>query len=231
VSDKIWWYLARSSGIVAWLLLAAALIWGLLLSTRILQDRRRPAWLNDLHRWLGGLAVTFTALHLLGLWADDYVEFGWADMVIPGRSEWRPVAVAWGVLSLYLLVAVQLSSLFMRRLPRRVWKGIHYASYPLFWMATVHGGAAGTDTGSRLYRWTVVVTVVAVVFVVTYRVVAPSRAARRRAQARAARRTVAAPSGDGVTAPETPTRTIPRREVRTAESTRSAPDAHPVSTR
>ncbi len=228
MSDKIWWYLARSSGIVAWLLLAAAVIWGLLLSTRILQDRRRPAWLSDLHRWLGGLAVTFTTLHLVGLWADDYVEFGPAEMLIPGRSEWRPVAVTWGVLALYLLVAVQLTSLGMRRLPRRMWKAVHYASYPLFWMATVHGGAAGSDTGSRLYRWTVVVTVVAVVFVVTYRVVAPSRA-RRRSRLRPVE--VAAPGSEEVNAPERPIRTSPRRGGRTVGSIRSVPDAPPASTR
>lgn len=179
MTEKIWWYVSRSSGIVAWLLLAAAVIWGLLLSTRILQGRRRPAWLTDLHRWLGGLALTFTGFHLAGLWADSYVEFDWADFLIPGHSEWHPIAVAWGVVGLYLLLAVQVTSLFMRRLPRRFWKGIHYTSFPLFWLATVHAGAAGTDTASVVYRWTVALTVTAVVFVVTYRVVAPSRARRR----------------------------------------------------
>ena len=49
------------------------------------------------------------------------------------------------VLSFYLLVVIQLSSLMMKRLPRRLWHGIHLLSYVLFAMATVHGVAAGTD--------------------------------------------------------------------------------------
>ncbi|MDH4119332.1 MAG: hypothetical protein OEW30_18270, partial [Acidimicrobiia bacterium] len=76
ITEKVWWYVARSSGLVAWLLLAAAVVWGLLLSTRILQERRKPAWLLDLHRWLGGLSVVFTGAHLAGLVLDSYVEFG-----------------------------------------------------------------------------------------------------------------------------------------------------------
>ena len=45
MNEKLWWYIARSTGIVAWALVAAAVIWGLLLSTRLLKGRPAPKWL------------------------------------------------------------------------------------------------------------------------------------------------------------------------------------------
>ena len=169
---KLWWYLARSSGLVAWLMLTIAVVWGLLLSTRILQDRRRPAWLLDLHRWLGGMAVTFTALHLVGLVADDYVHFGPAEILVPFASTWRPQAVAWGVVGFYLLVAIQVTSLAMKRLPKKLWRGVHLTSFVLFFVASIHAGQSGTDATGPWYRAAATVLVLAVVFTTTYRILA-----------------------------------------------------------
>jgi predicted ferric reductase len=172
---KLWWYVARASGVVAWVLLGASVIWGILLTTRIMGSKPRPAWLLDLHRWLGGLAVTFTAIHLAGLVLDDYVEFGAADLLIPFASEWRPAAVAWGVVGFYLLAAVQTTSLMMKRLPRRVWRWIHSASFVLFFVATIHAGMAGSDVANPAYRVLTIGMVVAVVFFTIYRVMAAAK--------------------------------------------------------
>jgi predicted ferric reductase len=168
---KLWWYVARASGIVAWVLLAIAVIWGILVATRILGRKPRPAWVLDLHRWLGGLSVTFTAVHLAGLMLDDYVEFGVRELLVPFASEWRPAAVAWGVVALYALIAVQATSLAMKRLPRRLWKWIHMSSFGLFFVATLHAGMAGTDVTNPVYRVVVGVMVVGVVFFSVYRIV------------------------------------------------------------
>jgi predicted ferric reductase len=166
---KLWWYVARASGIVAWVMLAIAVIWGILVATRILGRKPRPAWVLDLHRWLGGLSVTFTGVHLLGLVLDDYVEFGLRELFVPFASEWRPAAVAWGVVALYVLIAVQATSLAMKRLPRRLWKWVHMSSFGLFFVATLHAGMAGTDVTNPLYRVVVGVMVIGVVFFSIYR--------------------------------------------------------------
>ena len=57
MNPQLAWYVARAAGIVAWALVSGAVVWGLLLSTRVLRGRPTPRWLLDLHRFLGGLAV------------------------------------------------------------------------------------------------------------------------------------------------------------------------------
>jgi hypothetical protein len=164
MNSQVWWFVARSSGIIAWALLTWSVCWGLLMSTRLLSRRVSPAWLLDLHRHLGGLAVIFTAIHIVGLVADSYVTFGWAEILVPMASSWKPGAVAFGVVSFYLLLAVELTSLAMRRLPRSVWRWIHRSSFVLFGIATYHGIAAGTDAGNPIFRvaaWGSIVVVAA----------------------------------------------------------------------
>jgi predicted ferric reductase len=139
------WYVARSSGLVAWSLLAAAVIWGLLMTSKVLRGRVANSWMVDLHRWLGGLALTFTVVHVVTIMLDSYVHFGLVSVLVPLTSSWHPVAVAWGVVSLYLLAAVEVTSLIRQRISRRLWRTVHLASFPLFVTATTHGLSAGTD--------------------------------------------------------------------------------------
>jgi len=142
------WYVARAAGLVSWALLAAATLWGLALSTKVLGKRPRPNWLLDMHRWLGGAALSFTGVHVIALLGDKYVHFGLSSILLPFASKWHPVAVAWGVVAAYLLLAVELTSLARARLSKRVWRRVHTASFVLFVFATIHGLSTGTDTKS-----------------------------------------------------------------------------------
>lgn len=156
------WYLARAAGLVSWALLTSSVLWGLAISTKSFRSVARPAWLLDLHRYLGGLATVFVGVHVVALIADSYVHFGLADVLVPMASSWRTSAVAWGVVSLYLLLAVELTSLARRRLPRRAWRATHALAFPLFVTGTVHMLTAGTDAHTWLVEGAMVVAVVAV---------------------------------------------------------------------
>lgn len=146
MTTQLPWYIARAAGLVSWSMLALATLWGLTLSTKVLGTRPRPNWILDIHRMLGGLALIFTGVHVAALLVDQYVGFGLEDILVPFATKWHPVAVAWGVVGLYLLLAVELTSLARARLPRKLWRNTHYASFPLFVTATIHGLVAGTDT-------------------------------------------------------------------------------------
>ncbi|MEY2580571.1 MAG: hypothetical protein QOE09_420 [Ilumatobacteraceae bacterium] len=156
MNNQLWWYVARSGGIVAWALLAASVLWGLALSTKVMRGKPRPNWILDLHRFLGGFALVFTAVHVISLVLDSYVHFGLVEILVPFTGSWHPVAVAWGVISLYLLLAVELTSLARKRLSKRTWRLTHYLSFPLFLLTTVHALTAGTDRSTLPLRATVI---------------------------------------------------------------------------
>jgi DMSO/TMAO reductase YedYZ heme-binding membrane subunit len=204
VNEHLFWYIARASGIVSWALLSLSVVWGVVLSTRLLGRRASPAWLLDLHRFLGGSALVFVALHLAGLVGDSYVHFGPSELLVPLASKWQPVAVAWGVVAMYLLVAVELTSLVRTRLPKKLWRRVHQTSFAVWVLSSIHLFAAGTDAGNPVLQWTTLVLSVAVVFTIVIRVLSPKpdrpattgSAATRSAAARtaAARSAVAAPA-------------------------------------
>ena len=179
-TTKVWWYVSRASGIVAWALLALAVLWGLALSTRALGKRPPAPWLLDVHRFLGGLAVLFTIVHFVSLAFDPWMtsEYGYelTHALVPFASEWKPVPLAWGVVAFWLLLAVELTSLVRNRIPQDLWRWVHLLSYPLYAMATVHLLTAGSERANPVLRWSVLVTVGAVVFFTIYRVIGPGRA-------------------------------------------------------
>lgn len=153
MTSEIWWYIARSGGIVALVLSFASVIWGLLISSNYLDGGPKRAAILSMHRFLGGLTVVFTIIHMGALYLDSYVQFSVGDLLVPFMSAWRPVEVAAGVVAFWLLAAVQGSSLLMRRLPRRVWKWIHLASFAMLPLGTWHGITAGTDAGQPWFRF------------------------------------------------------------------------------
>ncbi len=186
MSPHLWWYVARGAGLVSWVLLTLAVVWGLLLSGRFARRRPRPAWVLDLHRFLGGLALVFVGVHLVGLVADSYVGFGPTDILVPMASAWKPGPVAWGVVGLYLLLAIEITSLLMRRIPRRVWHAVHLTSFGLFVVSTVHLLTAGTDTGNPVLQWIVLLATLLVADLLVVRVFSrATRPARTRAPAAA----------------------------------------------
>ena len=179
MNEQLWWYLTRATGIVAWVLLTAAVLFGLVVRTKVGASAAKPPWWLDLHRFLGGLATIFTLVHLATLVADSYVEFTLVDLLVPGASDWRPGAVGLGVVSLWLLLAVEATSLLQKRLPRKLWRWVHISSYPLFWLATFHFVAAGTDAESRPAVAAVVGAAGAVLFFTATRSLLPARGSRR----------------------------------------------------
>ena len=164
MSSHFWWYVTRAAGLVAWGLVVASCAWGLLHALRTFGRRPSPSWMLSTHRYLSTLAFVFVAVHVLAILADDFVHFSIADVLVPLASSWHPLAVAWGIVSLYLLVAVELTSLVRARLTPKVWRGVHMLSYVLLATVTVHLLSAGTDARDLLPVTSAVLIGVAVVF-------------------------------------------------------------------
>ena len=142
------WYAARAGGMVAFVLLTVGVLLGLGLSGRArLKDWPRFA-LEDVHRFVGLLAGTFVAVHVLVLLLQGYVPFSVADLVIPFAASFKPLPTALGVIAMELMVALALTNRFRRELPYTFWRRAHYANFAVWLFALVHGVASGTDTGT-----------------------------------------------------------------------------------
>ncbi len=186
MNSQVWWFVSRSSGMIAWALLSLSVCWGLFISTKAVAKASSPAWLLDLHRFLGGIAVVFTGIHLIGLVADTYVTFGWAETFVPMASTWKPGPVAFGIVGFYLLLAIELTSLAMKRLPRRLWRWVHFTSLPLYFVATYHSITAGTDSENQWFRIVALASINIVMFLTVVLILAA-----RKSKIQPARRTPA----------------------------------------
>jgi methionine sulfoxide reductase heme-binding subunit len=141
------WYVVRAGGMVAFALLTAATVLGLLLSGRA----RLPGWprfaVEDVHRFVGLATAVFVGLHGLGLLLDDYLPFSLGQLLVPGTAPYRPLATALGVVALELLAALALTNHFRDRLSYAFWRRAHSANFAVWALALLHGVTAGTDSG------------------------------------------------------------------------------------
>jgi ferredoxin-NADP reductase len=175
----IWWYVTRASSIIAWVLLTGSVVLGILLSTRVMRKIDNPAWLQDLHRYISGLALIFVGLHMVSLMLDDFVHFSLAELLIPGATagssvssvQAKTLAVTLGVLAFYLMAAVQVTSWFMNKLPRRFWKGVHYSAYAALVLVTFHAAFTGTDVSQLWYKTLSIVLIAAAAGAILVRVI------------------------------------------------------------
>ena len=181
------WMLIRGSGLVAFVLLAAATVWGLVVSLGVLP--RSVKNLTLVHESLSVGALLAVMVHMAGLLIDDFVEFDLEALLVPGRSGWRPLAVSWGIVSFYGMVLVIASFYVRKSIGQGQWRAIHYGSFGVFLGALVHGLSAGTDSGhpAVFALYAAAATVVAVLVVV--------RVAMARAGGQGAR--ASAPAGPG----------------------------------
>ena len=142
---SVFWLATRATGELALVLLTAVTVIGIA-TTKGWASRRWPeSVVTLLHRNISLLSVVFLAVHIGTTVLDGYVPIGWLDVVIPFQSSYRTLWVGLGTLAFDLLVAVIVTSLLRRRIPPRLWKGIHWTAYLLWAVAVAHGLGAGTD--------------------------------------------------------------------------------------
>lgn len=142
------WVVARGSGMAAMVLLTAVVALGLALSLRMSSDAWPRVLTTAGHRQLTNVALVMTGLHLAMLMLDADAAMSLADLVIPFASGYRPVAMALGVLGLYVLLVTWLSTLMRARLGQRRWRALHRVAIVAWALAMLHGILGGSDTGT-----------------------------------------------------------------------------------
>jgi sulfoxide reductase heme-binding subunit YedZ len=145
-TTNIPWYLSRSTGMVAYLLLFGTVVLGISVRTKGL-DRVLARWrVTDLHTFLSIMVLVFVAIHAGILLFDTFMGFKLIQILVPFSAPYRPIWTSFGIISAYLLIIISLSFLARRWIGYRAWRTLHYANFAIYVGALVHGMYTGTDS-------------------------------------------------------------------------------------
>ena len=172
IGNRTPWHLSRAAGTVAYLLLAGSTVWGLLLSSKILKEAIPAVLSLAMHNFLSWLALAFTGLHALVLLVDNYYTYTLSDLTIPFIGPYRPVWVGIGIVGFYMMALVVLSFQFRKQIGQKRWRALHYVSFAVFALATIHGVVAGTDSSKLSMQIIYLGSGLLVIFLTNYRLFA-----------------------------------------------------------
>ncbi len=171
-NTQSYWYLSRSAGFVAYLLLWGSVVWGLLLSSGIGKGVLRAPALLDAHQFLSNMAVGFTLFHSLVLLGDRHLSLPLSTLLIPFASDYKPALVAAGQIGLWLSLLVIVSFYVRKQLGQPFWRAVHYGSFVAYAAALLHAVAMGSDSWHPFVQALYLASAGAVLFLTLYRLLA-----------------------------------------------------------
>lgn len=167
---QAYWFVTRASGILAYLLLWLACLWGILMSSKMVKGAVDATLLYGLHEFFPLLAVTFAALHAGVLLGDSYIGFHLTELLLPFTSQYETVWTGLGIVAFYLISALIISFYVRRWIGQKTWRAFHYTTYLAVGLAIVHGLMIGSDSQSPLVKDMYILTGAVLVFATCYRV-------------------------------------------------------------
>jgi hypothetical protein len=123
--ENLPWYAERLVGFLAYFALAGSVVYGLLLSTKILDAVAHRPITFTLHQDLASFGLGLAAIHGTLLSLDHSVPFSLAQIVVPFAAPYQPLWVGVGQVAFYLSLAVVASFYLRRRIGQRVWRALH----------------------------------------------------------------------------------------------------------
>jgi methionine sulfoxide reductase heme-binding subunit len=146
------WYVTRATAVAAYITLSMSVILGLLRAIAG-AAREHLSWVVDeLHAFIATLAGVLVFAHVLAIALDPYIPFTLRNLLVPGQQPYRPLGVNLGVLALYAMVVLLVTSWLRPRFPYRLWRPLHALSFFAFALVTIHGILAGSDAAEPWMR-------------------------------------------------------------------------------
>jgi sulfoxide reductase heme-binding subunit YedZ len=174
------WIILRAAGIGAYLTLFLSVAFGLMATSAPFDKRFAKQSAISIHQFLSTVGLVLLGVHIGGLLLDSYMHFDAKEILVPGASTYRPIAVAFGVIAMYAMVVVLVSSWMRRHYSAKLWRRLHLFAVPAFVLSMVHGVFAGADPSRRWMFLIYVTTACIVVFLLILRgLTAGLRPARR----------------------------------------------------
>ena len=146
------WIVLRAAGVGAYVMLFLSVAWGLVATTSLVTKRVSKPTSTLFHQFVSTVALVLLGVHLGGLLIDRFMPFTAVELLVPMRSTYRPVAVAFGVVGMYATVVILVSSWMRKHLRTKLWRALHVLAVPAFTLSLAHGVFAGTDS-ARPWMW------------------------------------------------------------------------------
>jgi methionine sulfoxide reductase heme-binding subunit len=206
------WLILRAAGVAAYVAFFLSVAWGLLSSTSLITKRISKPTSTAFHATVASAGLAFLAIHMAFLFVDRFVPFGLSDLFMPLKSAYRPVPVAFGIVAMYGMVIVLVSSWVRKRLGTVWWRRLHLLAVPMFTLTLLHGLFAGSDSARPWMFAMYVVTGLITLFLVIVRGLTvgyrPTRDVKERVE-RARPVAASAPRPEDGNVPPEPARTAP----------------------
>ena len=174
-TDKHFWYLSRASGVIAYTLFWLAVVFGLLLSTR-LGKHFNAARVFALHQYLSLLAVGFAAFHAGILLADNFLNLNLWQILLPFGFQTERVGVALGQLGFWLLFICAFSFYIKKYIGQSAWRWLHFLTFMAYMFISVHVFMVGSDSRALPLLVFYAGSQTLVFLLITYRLVALKQA-------------------------------------------------------
>ncbi len=151
-----WWLAARSAGVVAFVLIATAVILGLFMASNV---NRRPGLKRTLvkvHEQVALAGLASIGAHGVLLLGDGWLKPGISGIAIPFTVAYRPLWTGVGILAGYLALILGPTFYLRRRIGARRWRLVHRATVLVYVLAVAHSLGSGTDGASLWFRLMVI---------------------------------------------------------------------------
>jgi methionine sulfoxide reductase heme-binding subunit len=178
-ATQVYWYITRSAGLMAYVLLWFSTVWGISVTSKALDPVLNRQTAYSFHEFLSLLALTFVALHMVVLPLDRNEPFSLLQVFVPFINQYRPFWVGVGVIATYMALAATITFYLRGRIGHKKFRAVHYVTYLAFFGAAIHGLMAGTDSPLTVTRIMYLGTTLSVVFLTVYRILTTMPEARR----------------------------------------------------
>jgi len=157
------WYVIRAAGFTAAGLIVLLMLSGIGQVTGLTYRFVEPVKAWVIHKALAISLCVAIAIHVGFLLIDHYVHFSLIQLFVPFLNRYNNktdlfgvalgwAAVAFGILAMYGVAIIVLSSLGWIDSKKKTWRKLHYISYAVAVLVFLHALSAGSDLQYGVFR-------------------------------------------------------------------------------
>ena len=181
--DHGWWLASRSSGIVALVLCAVSVSFGLMMANGLPRRPGANKLLISLHEATALSGIVALGVHGLTLLGDPFLHPSLTEIAIPFTIDFKTTWVGLGIISGWIAIFLGLTFYVRKQIGPKLWRKLHRLTILVWVLSLIHTIKAGTDRDELWLQLTMLVTGIPIVFLFLRRTVPgdPKREAAARA--------------------------------------------------